>query len=372
MRVKSSYLIAAGLALALAGWLLSGQLQSAAQPDHAAEQAAAADGERRIATVRVREMAAEPVEREVVLNGRTEAARWVELRAETNGRIVAIGAERGRLIAAGAEVVSLDPRERRSMVAQAEAALAMREMEHEAAERLGEQGFQAETRVAEAKANLEAARAALDHARLNLAHTRITAPFAGVLDKRPVEMGDFVDIGDPVARVIELDPLVVSADVAERDIARITVGMEGRARLVGGAELEGRVRYVGREADPATRTFRVELEVPNAELRHPAGVSAELRLVDERLLAHRVPAALLALDDLGRVGIKSVNGEDEVVFHRVDIVRADADAVWLAGLPEIVRLITVGQGFVRPGDIVRPVPEGAAVESGPLVAEQGR
>jgi membrane fusion protein, multidrug efflux system len=371
MRFKSSYLIAAGLALALAGWLLSGQLQSAVEPDPSSAQLAA-NGERQIATVRVRDAIAEPVERELVLNARTEAARWVELRAETTGRVIAIGTERGNRIAAGAEVVTLDPRERAVMVAQAEATLAMREIENQAAERLGERGFQAETKVAEAKANLEAARAALERARLELAHTRMVAPFAGVLDKRPVEIGDFVDIGDPVARVIELDPLVVSADVAERDIARITPGMEGRALLIGGAELDGRVRYIAREADPSTRTFRVELEVPNPELRHPAGVSAELRLVDERLLAHRVPAALLALDDQGRLGIKSVNGEDEVVFHRVDIVRADADAVWLAGLPEHVRLITVGQGFVRPGDVVRPVPEGAAVERGPLVAEQAQ
>lgn len=370
MRIKASHLLAAGIALALAGWLLSGQLQSAAERELTPAQLAA-NGERRIATVRVREIEAEPIEREIVLNGRTEAARRVELRAETSGRVIALGAGRGARVLAGAALVTLDPRERRAVVAQAEAALAMREIEHEAAARLGERGFQAETKVAEAKANLEAAKAALEQAQFALVHTRITAPFTGVLDQRLVEFGDFVDIGDVVGRVIELDPLVVSGEVAERDVHRVTPGMAGHARLVGGTELDGRVRYVAREADPATRTFRIELEVPNPDFRYPAGVSAELRLVDERLLAHRLPAALLVLDDQGVLGVKSVDDNDEVVFHRADIIRADAEAVWLAGLPERLRLITVGQGFVRPGDQVRPVPEGAHLESGPLVAERG-
>ena len=59
-----------------------------------------------------------------------------------------------------------------------------------------------------------------------------------------------------------------------------------------------------------------------------------------------------------------------MVFYPADVVRAQADAVWVAGLPEEVRVITVGQGFVRAGDQVHPAPEGAAVREGPLVAEE--
>jgi multidrug efflux system membrane fusion protein len=370
MRPKGSHLIAAGIAVGLAGWLASGQIGVDGPAPEAAPAAIEAAEAVRVPTVRVRELAAEPIERAIVLNGKTAPARVVALRAETDGRVAEIGAARGAQVAAGEVLLRLDPRERRAMVEEAEATLAMRKIEYDAAQKLGAKGFQAETKVAEAKANLEAAQAALARARIELDHTEIRAPFDGVLDERPVEIGDFVDIGDAVATVIEQDPFLVTGEVAESEIGRLAVGMPGSARLVTGQIVEGQVRYIAVQADPATRTFTVELEVPNPEGRFAAGVSAELRVGFERALAHRVPASLLALNDAGVLGVKAIDQDEEVVFHPADVVRAEADAVWLAGLPERVRVITVGQGFVRAGDRVRAVPDGAAMPDGPLVAEK--
>ena len=371
MRLRRSHLIAASIAIGVAGWLASGQIGAGRStpetPALATETAAVV----RLPTVRVRELVAEPIQREIVVNGKTAPARAVTLRAETNGRVEEIAVERGAPVAAGDLLVRLDPRERRAMLEQAEAALQMREIEFSAAQKLGAKGFQAETKVAEAKANLEAAQAELARARIELEHTGIRAPFAGVLDERPVEIGDFVDVGDPVATVIEQDPFLVVGEVAEGEIGRLSVGMRGSARLVTGREVEGRVRYIAARSDAATRTFTVELEVANPDGRFAAGVSAELRIGVERTLAHRVPASLLVLSDGGALGVMAVDDDGEVVFHQADVVRAEADAVWLAGLPEQVRLITVGQGFVRAGDQVHAVPEATATEAIAPVAKEG-
>jgi multidrug efflux system membrane fusion protein len=356
MRIKTSYLIAAGIALAISGWLASGQLDAGKTAPEPAGPAAASDAAR-LPSVRVREMVAEPIQREIVINGKTAPARVVTLRAETSGRVDAIGVARGASVAAGDVLIRLDPRERRAMVEEAEATLTMREIEAAAAEKLGAKGFQAETKVAAAKANLEAAQAALERAQIELAHTEILAPFAGVLDKRPIEIGDFVDIGDPVATVIEQDPFLVTGEVAESKVGSLAVGMPGSARLVTGLRVEGQVRYIAAQSDPATRTFTVELEVRHPNGRFAAGVSAELRIGLERALAHRVPASLLALDDAGVLGVKAVDGQGRVVFHPAEVLRADADSIWLGGLPERLRLITVGQGFVNPGATVTAVPE---------------
>jgi membrane fusion protein, multidrug efflux system len=369
VRLRSSHLIAAGIAVALAGWLASGQI-GADRPAPDAPAVREAATVERVPTVRVRELTAEPVQREIVVNGKTAPARVVTLRAETDGRVDEIGVARGTPVAAGDVLVRLDPRERRAMVQEAEATLARREIEYQAAQKLGAKGFQAETKVAEAKANLEAAQAALTRARVELDHTEIRAPFAGVLDERPIEIGDFVDVGDAVGTVIEQDPFLVTGEVAEREIGRLADGMPGSARLVTGQVVEGQVRYIAAQSDPATRTFTVELEVPNPNGRFAAGVSAELRIGFERMLAHRIPASLLALNDAGVLGVKAIGEGEEVVFYPADVVRAQADAVWLAGLPEQVRVITVGQGFVRAGDQVRAVPEGAVLQDGPLVAEE--
>lgn len=369
MRIKTSHLLAAGVALALAGWLASGQLGAGNGARDQPVTARGDGGAPSLASVRVRESIAQPIERQVVLNGYTAPVRAVELRAETDGRVIELGAEKGDFVEVGALLVRLDPRDREAAVAEAEARVLQWELENEAATKLGAKGFQAETKIAETKAALEAARAVLERARLNLAHTELRAPFAGVLDQRPAEIGGFVDVGDPVATVVDQDPFLIKAHVAEQDVGRLAVGMAGRARLVTGATVEGRIRYLASQADPGTRTFTLELEVPNPDRRFAAGVSTELRITYERAPAHRVPASLLALSDEGVLGIKTVNGDDEVVFHPAEIVRAEADAVWVAGLPEAVRLITVGQGFVRPGDQVRPVPEVDGAAPGPLVAE---
>jgi multidrug efflux system membrane fusion protein len=354
MRIKSSHVIAAGVTLALVGWLASGRLGAGPDaPPASAPEAALA--ERPLLTVQVRELAAEPVARELVINGKTAPVRAVQVRAETSGRVVELGPARGALVAAGEVLLRLDPRDRAALVAQAEANLRLRAIEHDAAAKLGAKGFQAETQVALARAQLEAARAALEQARLELERAEIRAPFAGVLDLRPVEQGDFLDIGDPVATVVDQDPFLVVGEVSETEVGQLELGMPGRARLPDGRMVEGRLRYVASQADPGTRTFRIELEVPNPAGRFSAGVSAELRLVHQTVPGHRLPPSLLVLNDEGKVGVNAVGPDDRVVFHPAEVVRADADAVWLAGLPDKVRVITVGQGFARPGEQVRPI-----------------
>ena len=83
-----------------------------------------------------------------------------------------------------------------------------------------------------------------------------------------------------------------------------------------------------------------------------SGTTAELRIPAEELSAHYISPALLSLNNRDQVGVKSVNDDGVVEFHVVNIVRAGVDGVWVSGLPERVRVITVGQGFVREGDRV--------------------
>lgn len=355
MRIKPSFLVAAGLALGLSAWLASGYLGGKAALTGAELEPAPAPVER--VAVRVRPSVAETIERAIVLNGHTEPAREVTLRAETGGRVVAIGQAKGALVEEGEVIVRLDPRARKATVSMAEAKLHQREIEFEAARQLGQKGFQAETRVAEAQAALELARADLKAARIALDHTVLRAPFAGVLDARPVEFGDFVDVGDPVATVIEQNPYLVVADVPETHVGNLEVGMTGQARLITGEEVEGRIRYLESAAHAATRTFRVELEVANPNQRFAAGVSAELRIVWDQIPGHQISSSLLGLNDEGVLGVKSVDDDGRVCFHRVEVIQAAEQGIWVAGLPEALALITVGQAFVRAGDLVRPVEE---------------
>ncbi len=355
--MNRSFITAALLAVAAAAWIASGQLGGSESLTAAQKPAVDLSAGEQVAKVRVRIQAAVPRVTETLLRGRTEAVRSVDIKAEVHGRIIELTIERGSRVAAGDVVARLAPEDRPAKLAQARALRTQRRLEYEAAQKLAQKGFRAETQLAGAKAELEAAEAAVTLAEIDLSNTVIEAPFDGIIDERQAEMGEFIDVGDRIARIVDLDPILVVAHVNERDLQLLEVGQQGTARLATGETVEGRLRYVSSVADPTTRTFRVELEVANPTAAVADGMTAELRLPQPEVMAHHVSPAILSLTDDGVVGVKLLDADDTVIFEPVRILDSDATGVWLAGLPDEVMLITVGQEFVREGQRVQPVDE---------------
>jgi multidrug efflux system membrane fusion protein len=351
-----SWLLSGGIIIAVILWLASGQLaQDELEPVGAIQPAAGTSIQRN--AVRVRTQSAEEVMRTIVVNGETAPSRIVNLAAETDGRIEFVGADRGASLERGDVIVRLDERDRSARLAQAEALVRQREVEYEGRQRLQSESYVSEAQLQEAVAMLESARAELTRARLDLDYMTIRAPFAGALQSRAVEIGDFVKRGDPIATYVDNRTIIVSANVSEFDAQSVETGQAAEARLATGEVVRGRIRYVAPVADEATRTFTVELEVDNQGGRLRAGGTAELRIPAEVVLAHRVAPSLLTLDDAGNVGVKIINDQGEVEFVVADIALSSHDGVWLAGLPETATIITVGQGYVTPGTSVAAVPE---------------
>jgi multidrug efflux system membrane fusion protein len=295
------------------------------------------------------------ITREIVVSARTEPNRSVELRAETEGRVVEIGAERGARVARGARIVGLDMRDRQARLEEARALIDYAELQFKAARRLQEQQFVSETHIAELLSRVVGARSALEQIELEVANTNLVAPFDAVLQEREVEIGDYVNSGDRVAQLVDTDPIIVVGEVGERQIHALDVGSSGLARLGSGQPLEGRIRYVAPVAEESTRTFRVELAVPNAAGSLRAGMTAELRVAADDVTVHVLSPALLSLDETGIVGVKAVDGRNRVEFHPVEIVESTEAGISVSGLPDEIKLIVVGHGFVRPGDLVEPV-----------------
>jgi multidrug efflux system membrane fusion protein len=150
--------------------------------------------------------------------------------------------------------------------------------------------------------------------------------------------------------------------VSENEIPLIKTGDRGWAKLITGERAEGHLRFVAQSADPATRTFRVELEVPNDASTIRDGVTAEIHVTTRTVLAHRISPAILGLNDSGVVGVRIVEQGNRVRFVPVTIIADGADGVWVAGLPPTVTVITVGQEYVINGQVVNPVPEDKTVQ----------
>ena len=361
MRIKRSVVAAALVAAAAAGWIWSGNIGESREAPGDGNVAATAQAQETLPSVRVRALRAEEHVRDLVITGRTEAVREVDVKAETTGTIVAVPVRKGQRVAKGAVLAQIAMDDRKARLTEAAALVDQRRIAYQAAEKLSEKNFRSAVTLAQNKADLEAARAALENITLDIERCTIRAPFSGVIDDLPAEQGYFVNIGGSVARVVDVDPVLVVGQVSERHVGELRLGDLAEVRLVTGAEIGGTVRFVSRTANPATRTFRVEIEVDNPEGAIVEGMTATLRLTLGRVMAHRVTPAVLTLSDDGVLGIKAVDAEGIVRFHPASLVSEGQDGVWLGDLPETLNLITVGQEFVRTGQRVRPVPE-AAIE----------
>lgn len=359
------------------------------------EVASAADGDQgaetghRVSVVALRSVARE-VDDRVILRGRTEAIRQVDVRAETTGLVISEPERKGAFVETGALLCELDPGTRRigldeadarlreararlpeaeARLAEAKARLVEAEINDRAASRLGQGGFASDTRVAQAAAAVEAARAGVQSAnsgveaahsgvqsaeagvaaaRNELGKLEIRAPFAGLLESDTAELGSLLQPGSLCATIIQLDSVRLVGFVPETLVDRVEVGAPAGARLASGREVAGLVTFLSRSADPATRTFRVDVEVPNPDLSIRDGQTAEVAIRAEGQMAHLIPQSALTLDDEGRLGVRLVE-DGKAAFGPVEVIRDTTAGIWVAGLAPNSGVIVVGQEFVTDG-----------------------
>ena len=140
--------------------------------------------------------------------------------------------------------------------------------------------------------------------------------------------------------------------VAEREVAKISAGDLGQAELSTGERVDGKVRFVSKSSDAVTRTFEVQLEVPNTDGSLRDGLTADIRIFADRRDAHLVPRAALTFDDEGRIGVRVVNADQTVGFSEVSLLGEAENGVFVSGLQGAPRVIVRGQDFVAEGQKV--------------------
>ena len=259
---------------------------------------------------------------------------------------------KGAQVAEGDLLCQIAPGSRIADLAEANAKLAEAEALHEAAQNLSGKGILSSTEAATRLANLEAARARVAEMAIDIERLDIRAPFDGRLETDTAERGALLQVGDACATVIALDPIKLIGYSPERDVDKLRLGEPARARLSTGEEVAGRVSFVSRSADPATRTFLVEVTVPNPDGAIRDGLTAEIFMPIRSAPAHLIPRSALTLDDDGRLGVKTVeNGV--IAFTPVRIERDASEGVWVSGLEGEVEVVVVGQEFVTAGREVK-------------------
>jgi len=291
MKIKQTYKTATILASFLAIWMISGSL---IEEENFERNDSSLDT---LSSVTIVNSKATNKSKILKSSGFTEADKFVQVRAEISGRLIARPAQQGDYVEEGDLICQLY--------------IAGRE-----------------------------------------AYPKIVAPFSGYLETLRVEEGDFLNTGAVCAALIDPDPMLVVADIAEKDISQVQLGSEATAKLISGRYISGEVTFIASSADKNTRTFRVEISVDNKDRSIRDGVSAEIFIKGTEEPAHKISPAILSLNDQGKLGVRTVTDNNRVEFKEINILEDTSSGMWVSGLAEEARIITLGQEYVFQGQTV--------------------
>jgi len=358
--MRKTYLLAGLIAMGLSVWMLTGFLGAEeARPELSiAEQnlkRLGQGGSGEVTAVRVMDSVAIPKTRSVRIRGQSSAKRQVTIQTQLDGLIAERPVERGDWVEEGDLLCRISTEDRQARVIEAEAQLEQAKLLAESNQKLASQGLLSEAVLAESKARFKLAEANVLKRRIDRQRLQLVAPFKGVVEDVHAEVGQFVTPGMACATVVELDPILIRGALSESKLRGVTTGRAANATFENGAEVRGLVSFVSHVARPGTRTFEIEIEVENPDQQLVSGLSADIQIDLEQVLAHRVSPGLLLLDDEGRPGLRSVDDGDRVVFHAIQIIDEDESGIWVVGLPDSVQLITVGQHLVSNGERISKV-----------------
>src|SRR6266540_4333055 len=363
--MKASRITAIGLVAAAALWIASGHFLPHENGQGRAAVPPGGNHPKKLFRVAVIETNEVPHARKLTISGRTEADKRVTVTARTGGVLTELKVKRGMWVKKGDIIAILSDEAREAPVAQAQAVVTQKRTELEAKRTLIISGTLPRLQLVDLEAQLKAAEASLAAAEAEHERGTVRAPWSGVVHDVAVEVGQaaFSFAGREIASMVALDPMLAVVEVAERQLAGIKVGAVAEVRLVTGERTSGKVRFVAKTASPTTRTYRVEIEVPNADGNIPDGITAEVLLPLAPVVATRVPRSAITFSSAGNLGLRVVDANDTVEFVPVGVIEDEQSSMWVIGLPDRSRVIVQGQDFVREGQIVDAVgiPELTAV-----------
>ena len=354
MKISVSQIIAIIASLALIAWFVFHNSGSSSEPADTPAKSSESS-EKPLPSVVVLNRTAEPRKQVLELFGQSEANRQVVVKANIPSVVTQTPLTEGQIVRKGQVMCIQSVNERDANVEQARAQLVRAELEYNAAVKLAARGFRSETQVTTFKAGLDTARAGLKAAEVARSNVKMLVPFRGIFERQDAEIGDYLSPGQACGLVVELDPLIVTVQLTEQQISRVKIGQETEITLATGESVTGKLRRIEAVANPSTRSFRTEIEVPNKDMTLKAGVTAEIRLKSNSTVpAQNIPAGILALDDNGNIGVRYLDSDDRVNFAVTTTIDEDANGIWVTGLPEQTRIIITGQDYVSNGTKVAP------------------
>jgi RND family efflux transporter MFP subunit len=283
--------------------------------------------------------------------GTVQAKQHATLEAKLSGRIDKMPVLLGQAVKAGQLVARLDAAEIKARVEQAEASLQQAERDWKRTSALFDQQAATRSDYEAADSRYRVAKAAVAEAQAMMGYVEILAPFDGVVTKKWVDVGDLATPGKPLIGLEDPSMLQLEADVPDAIASRIQQDARLAIRIDSlKGELTGTVREIAPTADPASRTLRVKLDLPQtAGLR--SGQFARLVVPVGESSSVRVPTSAVVLR--GQLEILFVVTSQRAQLHLVKTGRTIGDEVEiLAGLASGESVVVGGAALLTDGQPV--------------------
>ena len=307
-----------------------------------------------LTSIQVTTFSQEMFQPKVSLRANTKANRSVNVVAQVAGQISAIPVKEGAGVKKGQTICEVNAEDRYLRLSQSQANLKQADIAYEGALKLKTGGYQSDLAISQAKAKLETARANLKRAQINVGHLQIKAPFDGIVETRPVEIGDYVVPGMICAVVVEIHPIKITALVNEKEVSKIKLGDEASVTINGLHSIGASVSYLAHQANTTTRSYRLEALAENPDESILAGLSSRLEILTESVPAHLIPASSVLLDDQGGMVVRVISEKNIVQSKPVSALGETENGMWVSGLTEKAMVVTVGQNYIIDGEKVAP------------------
>ena len=345
-KIPINYISAFVIFIVVILWIFSGLIGG----DEAESNVSEVVTSEEIISVRAQEFSSQKKTYFLTIRGRSEADKIVMLKPKTTSTIVKT-IDKGSFVKKDEVICKLDDENRTAALNEAEASKNKAQLQYDAIKTLADEGYRSENAVATADAALKASIARVEMAMNELDNILIKAPFDGFIEDVYLEVGDLITPASPCAKIMRLDPMIITGEVTEKNVDQIKLGQKVNINLIDSTSLQGSISYISKSANPSTRTYKIEATVSNKDGSIREGLSADMLVPLREVLAHLIPSYLISLNDEGELGVK-VLIDTKVKFSNIQIVEDTVDGLWVTGLPEKATVITVGQEYVINGQIV--------------------
>ena len=252
---------------------------------------------------------------EFTLPGSLEAWNDLILAAEIAGPVERVGAEEGERVTAGEELVRIDTLTLQTNHASARADFELRQKTERRLKQLVKEQLVSTQEYENASGALDISRASLRSAEVMLAKGTLKSSIDGLLEERYVDPGEYVGLGDPLVRIVQVDRLKVNVDVPEKDIQYLQKGVNvtidsSEISGWGYGSLKGKITHIGYVADPLTRTYRVRIEIENRNAALRPGMIVRTRFARRQLDQVLVVPLYAVVDRDGQKYLFIQNGDN--------------------------------------------------------------